>query len=167
MCCARIGNPLAVQGDTDRAARAFKEEIRHVGEALGMLPEVYSAQPFPGSGLALRIIGEATPERLAMLREADAILREEIRQAGLHKRLWKYFAFMYHFPQDNDPEAVVIGLRAVSASSASGGMRALPARLPYDLLERCVERIMAGCPYVFKVFQDITPGSILSDLDWQ
>ena len=164
-----VASPSLLQGKrmVQPLRELFKEEIRHVGEALGMLPEVYSAQPFPGSGLALRIIGEATPERLAMLREADAILREEIRQAGLHKRLWKYFAFMYHFPQDNDPEAVVIGLRAVSASSASGGMRALPARLPYDLLERCVERIMTGCPYVFKVFQDITPGSILSDLDWQ
>ncbi len=145
----------------------FKEEIRHIGEALGMAPEVYLAQPFPGTGLALRIVGEVTHERLAVLRKCDAIFREEITLAGLGKRLWKYFAFMYHFPQENRDNAAVIGLRAVSASSAAGGMRALPARLPYDLLERCVERIMAECPDVIKVYQDLTPSSILKDIDWQ
>lgn len=145
----------------------FKEEIRHIGEALGMAPEVYMAQPFPGTGLALRIADEVTRERLGVLRQADAIFREEITAAGLGKRLWKYFAFMYNLARTHGSETAVIGLRAVSGSSVAGGMRAMPARLPYDLLERCVQRIMAQCPDVIKVFQDITPGSILTDIDWQ
>lgn len=141
----------------------FKEEVRYIGEKLGMPPEITGRQPFPGTGLALRIEGEVTPQRLETLRTADSIFVEEIRQIGLHKKLWKYYAIM----QLNEPEESIgdtIGLRAVSLVDAQlGGVRALPARLPYDLLEKCVERILRACPEVSRVEYDITPGGKFLD----
>lgn len=136
----------------------FKEEIRFVGEELGMPPEVTQAQPFPWTGLALRVIGECTAGKLAMLRQADAIFSEEIRGAGLSKKFWKYFAVLYHLPYRQEPSAAVIVLRAVTASHQGGEVHALAARLPYDLLERYTARTREACPQVRKVLYDLTPG---------
>ncbi len=141
----------------------FRDEIRNVGVTLGMPPEVTSAQPFPATGLALRIVGEVTESRLSVLRGADAAFRDEISQAGLSKRLWKYFAFLYHIPYENEGHPVAVGLRALGAASAAGTNRTIPSRLPYDLLERYVERVRRAYPEVRKIFYDVTPGESLSE----
>lgn len=146
----------------------FKEEIRFVGEALGMPQEMTQAQPFPWTGLALRVIGECTAEKLNMLRQADAIFCEEIRAAGLNRKLWKFFAVLYHLPYRQEHSAAVLVLRAVTASHQGGEVFALSARLPYDLLERYTTRVREACPQVRKVVYDLTPGpGSLHDSDWQ
>jgi len=145
----------------------FKEEIRRIGEALGMPADIHQAQPFPGTGLALRVMGAVTRHRLAILRKADAIFRDEVKQAGLGKRLWKYFAVLYHLNYEANEDALAISLRAVTIGSVGGEMRALPARLPYDLLERYTGRVMQAFPEVVKVVTDITPGSSYSQVEWR
>lgn len=144
----------------------FKEEIRHIGEALGMPQEIYLAQPFPGTGLGLRILGEVTRQRLAILRKADAIFREEVREAGLHKRLWKYFCVLYPMGHETGDD-LAIALRAVTTSLSGGTVRALPARLSYDLQERCGDRILQAFPEVQRVVNDITPGKSYSEVEWR
>ena len=131
----------------------FKEEIRHVGEELEMPDAICRRQPFPGSGLALRIMAEVTAEKLALLREADAIFRDELEKAGQQKRLWQYYATLSdnNIPGD---EGYLIGLRAVQAID---GDTAVAARLPADLLERVTERILANVPGIYRVFYDLTP----------
>jgi GMP synthase (glutamine-hydrolysing) len=145
----------------------FKEEIRRIGEALGMPADIHQAQPFPGTGLALRVMGAVTRSRLAILRKADAIFCDEVKQAGLGKRLWKYFAVLYHLSYEADENALAVSLRAVTIGSVGGEMRALPARLPYDLLERYTGRVMQAFPEVVKVVTDITPGSSYSQVEWR
>lgn len=145
----------------------FKEEIRRIGEALGMPADIYQAQPFPGTGLALRVIGAVTRRRLAILRKADAIFCDEIKQAGLGRRLWKYFAVLYHLGYETDENTLAVAFRAVTIGSVGGETRALPARLPYDLLERCTGRVMQAFPEVVRVVTDITPGSCYSEIEWR
>jgi GMP synthase (glutamine-hydrolysing) len=142
----------------------FKEEVRYVGEKLGMPPEITAAQPFPGSGLALRIHGEATPERLDTLRKADDMFCEAIVAAGLHKKLWKYYAKLY---RDDADQGGIISLRAVGRVDVqSGGAATIPARLPYDLLERYVQSVRESCPEIRKVVYDVTPGGGSLDAMW-
>jgi len=141
----------------------FKEEIRRVGEALGLPQDMTAMQPFPFTGLALRIMGECTRERLALLRWADAAFQHEIREAGLHKRLWKYFAMLYEVPYLDSPDNLVIALRAVSISHTGSDLRALPARLPWDLLERYTQRALNHSDKVRKVIYDLTPSSNLQE----
>ncbi|MGI6686819.1 MAG: phosphoadenosine phosphosulfate reductase family protein [Christensenellales bacterium] len=146
----------------------FKEEIRFVGEELGMPQELTHMQPFPWMGLALRVIGECTAEKLNMLRQADAMFCEEIRGAGLNRKLWKYYALLYHLPHRGEHSAAVLVLRAVTASHQGGAVHALAARLPYDLLERYTLRVREACPQVCKVVYDLTPDSgSLHDAEWQ
>ena len=130
----------------------FKDEIRQVGESLGLSPSMTNRQPFPGSGLATRILAGVTAERLAILREADAIFRREIEAAALQKRLWQYFASLAISPLPGGGYIVI--LRAVQAVAGGSGM---PARLPSDLLERVTAEIMQACPDVQRVFYDYTP----------
>lgn len=141
----------------------FKDEIRRVGETMGLPPEIYSRQPFPGSGLAIRILGEVTPDRLHILQEADAIFLDEIAQSGQGKRLWQYFAVLSDNPR-NEFRGVVICLRAVHASEGTGAMA---ARLPYDLLERTVDRILKALPQVARVVYDLTPSGSYAGIEWQ
>jgi GMP synthase (glutamine-hydrolysing) len=143
----------------------FKDEVRRVGLELGLPEEIVYRQPFPGPGLAIRVIGEVTPEKLEMLRGADSIVMEEIKQAGLYKELWQSFAVL------TDTKAVgVMGdfrtyghavvVRAVQAEDA---MTADWARLPYDLLARISNRIVNEVPGINRVTYDITskpPGTI-------
>lgn len=145
----------------------FKDEIRRVGEALGMPAEMTGMQPFPWTGLALRVIGECTGDKLDLLRWADARFQDEIKQAGLAKRLWKYFAMLYDVPYQNATPSLVIALRAVSISHTGSDLRALPARLPYDLLERYTQRVLDYAPQVSRVIFDLTPGSGLQETEWQ
>ncbi len=137
----------------------FKDEIRQVGESLGLPPAMIHRQPFPGSGLASRIMAGVTAERLSVLRTADAIFRREIESAGLQKRLWQYFAALAVSPLPGGGLMVI--LRAIQAAEGGGG---LPARLPSDLLERVTQEVMAACPDVQRVFYDCTPSKTYARL---
>lgn len=130
----------------------FKDEIRHVGESLGMPASMITRQPFPGSGLACRIMAAVTAERLELTRQADMIFRREIESAGLNKRLWQYYAALALSPLPDGGTMII--LRAVQASEGGAGM---PARLPGDLLERVTAQVMRECPEVQRVFYDCTP----------
>lgn len=131
----------------------FKDEIRRVGEDLLMPAAVIQRQPFPGSGLALRILSAVTTEKLEILREADAIFRQEIEAAGQNKRLWQYYATLADNPDPMGDGFVVI-LRAVQAID---GNLAVASRLPHDLLERVTSDIIAALPRVERVLYDFTP----------
>jgi GMP synthase (glutamine-hydrolysing) len=143
----------------------FKDEVRAVGEELGLPEEIVWRQPFPGPGLAVRIIGEITPERLAILREADAIVIEEIRRAGLYRDIWQSFAVLpavrtVGVMGDGRSYEYPIVIRAVTSDDA---MTADWARLPADVLERMASRIINEVPGVNRVAYDITskpPGTI-------
>lgn len=129
----------------------FKDEIRRLARVLSLPGTITERQPFPASGLALRVYGEITEERLAMLRTADALFSEEIHAGGHERRLWQYYASM----GDNrdGSEGYIVVLRACQACSGD----ACSARLPYDLLERVVERVLHTLPEVKRVVYDLTP----------
>jgi GMP synthase (glutamine-hydrolysing) len=143
----------------------FKDEVRALGEQLGLPEEIVWRQPFPGPGLAVRIIGTVTPERLDVLRAADAIVTEEIKRAGLYRSLWQSFAVLpavrtVGVMGDERTYAYPIVIRAVTSDDA---MTADWARLPYDVLERLSSRIINEVPGVNRVAFDITskpPGTI-------
>jgi GMP synthase (glutamine-hydrolysing) len=143
----------------------FKDEVRAVGEELGLPEEIVWRQPFPGPGLAVRIIGAITPERVEILQAADAIVTEEIRRAGLYRELWQSFAVLpvvrtVGVMGDERTYAYPIVVRAVTSDDA---MTADWARLPYDVLERLSSRIINEVPGVNRVAFDITskpPGTI-------
>jgi GMP synthase (glutamine-hydrolysing) len=136
----------------------FKDEVRRVGEELGMPERMVWRQPFPGPGLAIRIIGEVTAERLEILRAADAILQDEIRRAGLYRDLWQSFAVLPAIRSvgvqgDERTYAYPIVIRAVTSEDA---MTADWARLPYDLLETISSRIINEIPGVNRVAFDLS-----------
>jgi GMP synthase (glutamine-hydrolysing) len=136
----------------------FKDEVRRVGEELGMPERMVWRQPFPGPGLAIRIIGDVTRERLEILREADAILQEEIRRAGLYRELWQSFAVLPAIRSvgvqgDERTYGYPVVVRAVTSDDA---MTADWARLPYDLLETISSRIVNEVPAVNRVVLDVT-----------
>ncbi len=144
----------------------FKDEVRAVGEELGLPERLVWRQPFPGPGLAIRIVGgEATKERLDTLREADAILQDEIRKAGLYRELWQSFCVLPDIRTvgvqgDARTYGNVIVIRAVTSDDA---MTADWARLPYDLLEQIASRMINEIRPVGRVVLDITskpPGTI-------
>jgi len=136
----------------------FKDEVRRVGEELGLPEAMVWRHPFPGPGLAIRIIGEVTRERLETLREADAILLEEVRRAGLYRELWQCFAVLPAIRSvgvqgDERTYGYPIVIRAVTSEDA---MTADWARLPYDLLETIASRIVNEIPAVNRVALDLT-----------
>ncbi|MBD0317366.1 MAG: glutamine-hydrolyzing GMP synthase [Thermoleophilia bacterium] len=136
----------------------FKDEVRRVGEELGLPEPMVWRQPFPGPGLAIRVIGEVTEERLEILREADAILQDEIRRAGLYRDLWQSFAVLPAIRSvgvqgDDRTYAYPIVIRAVTSEDA---MTADWARLPYDLLETIASRIVNEVSGVNRVVLDLT-----------
>jgi GMP synthase (glutamine-hydrolysing) len=136
----------------------FKDEVRRVGEELGLPDEMVWRHPFPGPGLAIRIIGEVTDERLEILREADAILLEEVRRAGLYRQLWQCFAVLPAIRSvgvqgDERTYAYPVVIRAVTSEDA---MTADWARLPYDLLETISSRIINEIPGVNRVALDLS-----------
>lgn len=143
----------------------FKDEVRKVGTELGLPDEIVWRQPFPGPGLGVRIIGEVTPEKVGTLQHADAIVREEIRSAGLEREIWQAFAVLPDIRSvgvmgDERTYGYPIIIRAVTSEDA---MTADWARLPYELLERMSSRIINEVTGVNRVAYDITskpPGTI-------
>jgi len=146
----------------------FKDEVRALGKELGIPDEIISRQPFPGPGLSIRIIGELTPERVVILQEADDIVVEEIKNAGLYKQLWQSFAVLLPIRTtgvmgDKRTYLNTIAIRAVTSIDA---MTADWARLPYDLLEKISTRIVNEVPEVNRVVYDIS-SKPPSTIEWE
>jgi GMP synthase (glutamine-hydrolysing) len=143
----------------------FKDEVRAVGEELGLPEDIVWRQPFPGPGLAVRIIGEITPERVQILQDADAVVIEEIKRAGLYREIWQSFAVLPAVKTvgvmgDDRTYAYPLIVRAVTSDDA---MTADWARIPYDVLERIASRVINEVPGINRVAYDITskpPGTI-------
>jgi len=143
----------------------FKDEVRRIGRDLGMPEEVLERQPFPGPGLAVRILGEVTPERVALLQEADEIVVTEIRNAGLYKQIWQSFAVLLPVKSvgvmgDQRTYAYTCAIRAVHSED---GMTADWVPLPYEVLKTISNRIVNEIRGINRVVYDITskpPGTI-------
>jgi len=163
------GLPLKMQFKLIEPLRElFKDEVRQLGELLGLPREIVWRQPFPGPGLAIRVLGEVTPERLEVLRDADAIVQEEVRAAGFDREVWQAFAVLLPIRTvgvmgDFRTYAHVIALRAVMSQDA---MTADWARLPYDLLGRISNRIINEVKGVNRVVFDIS-SKPPSTIEWE
>ncbi|WP_113674615.1 glutamine-hydrolyzing GMP synthase [Vallitalea guaymasensis] len=136
----------------------FKDEVRDVGRAIGIPEFLVSRQPFPGPGLAIRIIGDITEDKIAILQDADYIFREEVRNAGLDKEIWQYFAVLTNSKSvgvmgDERTYHYTIALRGVTSID---GMTADWARIPYDVLEKMSVRIVNEVDNVNRIVYDIT-----------
>ena len=139
--------------------------MRALGEALGLPEDLVRRQPFPGPGLAIRVIGEVTPEKVTIVRESDAIFREEIGKAGLKEQVSQYFTVLTGVHSvgvmgDERTYDYTIALRAVTTDDF---MTADWARLPYDLVARVSARIVNEVPHASRVVMDVTtkpPASI-------
>jgi GMP synthase (glutamine-hydrolysing) len=146
----------------------FKDEVRELGRRLGLPEAVVSRHPFPGPGLAIRILGDVTPERLDCLRAADAILIEEIRAAGLYDEIWQALAVFLPVRSvgvmgDARTYDNVVGLRCVTSVDA---MTADWARLPHDVLERISSRITNEVTGINRVVYDVS-SKPPSTIEWE
>lgn len=136
----------------------FKDEVRKLGLELGLSPDVVFRHPFPGPGLAIRIMGEVTKDRLELLRKADVILRDELKSSGWYDKTWQAFCVLLNVNSvgvmgDNRTYENAVCIRVVDASD---GMTASFSRLPYDLLENCSRRIINEVEGINRVVYDIS-----------
>ncbi|WP_028560339.1 glutamine-hydrolyzing GMP synthase [Paenibacillus pinihumi] len=136
----------------------FKDEVRKVGEECGLPSEIVMRQPFPGPGLAIRVLGEVTEDKLEIVRESDAILRDEIAKAGLDREIWQYFTALPNMKSvgvmgDARTYSYTVGIRAVTSID---GMTADWARIPWDVLEKISVRIVNEVDNVNRIVYDIT-----------
>ena len=139
-------------------SRLFKDEVRRVGLELGVPEEIIFRHPFPGPGLAIRILGEVTRERVTILQDADAIVMEEVKRAGLYRQLWQSFAVLLPIKTvgvqgDHRTYQNTVAIRAVKSDDA---MTAQWAHLPYELLEVISSRIINEVSEVNRVVYDIS-----------
>lgn len=146
----------------------FKDEVRRTGLELGINPELIWRQPFPGPGLAIRIMGEITEEGLYLVRESDAILREEIKNAGLEKEIWQYFTTLPNVKTvgvmgDERTHTHAIGIRAVTSID---GMTSDWAKIPYEVLDKISSRIVNEVDNVNRILYDIT-SKPPSTIEWE
>lgn len=146
----------------------FKDEVRKVGEELGIPHKLVWRQPFPGPGLGIRVLGEITEEKLEIVREADAIFREEIAKAGLDEKIWQYFACLPNIRSvgvmgDERTYSHTIGLRAVNSSD---GMTSDWAKIPYEVLDKVSTRIVNEVKGVNRIVYDIT-SKPPSTIEWE
>ena len=146
----------------------FKDEVRRVGADLGLDPEILNRQPFPGPGLAVRILGEVTAERLELLRAADEIVSEEIRAASLYESIWQAFAVLLPVRSvgvmgDQRTYGYTAAVRAVHSED---GMTADWVRLPYEVLERISNRIVNEVRGINRVVYDIS-SKPPSTIEWE
>ncbi len=160
-----LPDDISFKGLVEPLRKLFKDEVRRLGESLGMPAPLVWRQPFPGPGLAIRILGDITEEKLDILRQSDYILRDEIAKAGLDRSIWQYFTVFTGMKTvgvmgDKRTYDYIIGIRAVVSTDA---MTVEFAELPYPLLRRISSRIIAETPHVNRVVLDITdkpPGTI-------
>jgi GMP synthase (glutamine-hydrolysing) len=136
----------------------YKDEVRTVGAMLGIPHEMLWRHPFPGPGLAIRIVGEVTKERLDILREADAVYQDELKRAGEYEKIWQAFAVLLPIKSvgvmgDERTYEYMIALRAVDSVD---GMTADWHKMPYELLERISGRIVGGVKGVNRILYDVT-----------
>ena len=146
----------------------YKDEVRELGRKLGLDDSFVSRQPFPGPGLAIRIIGNITKKKLEIVRKADVIYQEEIKKAGLDKKIWQYFAVLTNTRTvgvmgDNRSYLYTVALRAVDSID---GMTARSYPIPFEVLEKISSRIVNEVPYVNKVVYDIT-SKPPSTIEWE
>ena len=138
--------------------KLFKDETRVLGEKLGLPHDLVWRQPFPGPGLAIRIMGAVTPEKLKIVRTSDAILREEVQKAGLVDQIWQYFTVMTGIKSvgvmgDGRTFDYTIAIRAINSID---GMTADFYRMDWDLIQKISNRIVNETPHVNRVVYDVT-----------
>ena len=148
--------------------KLFKDEVRELGEKLGIPHDLVWRQPFPGPGLGIRVIGEVTEDKLKIVRESDAILREEIKNAGLQEDIWQYFTVLPGIRSvgvmgDGRTYDYTIGIRAVTSID---GMTADFAQIPWDVLSKISTRIVDECDHINHVVYDIT-SKPPSTIEWE